>query len=260
MPVLSNISNERKLFTSIIDLGKLSLLVSSKLNISAVPCVVPCKPHLLSPTAKMYVYLVTKHSVSTYLSISIPTASKPPVATPQAFDDSIAPPAINDLIATAVAKSSAPVVSDPTAFSDFTASTKPFVPTPFYHHQYKLDQLDALIQNTANQSPSSSTCGDFIRAVRQKRHLHPNIAHIPHPAAHLLSLFQKVGNPTIMSGEPWSDRQIESALKRGPHSSFKHESIFFEMNSQIWLTNNNGLFSLPIWSRKCLKCILVQLV
>lgn len=61
-----------------------------------------------------------------------------------------------------------------------------------------------------------------IYTVRGKGDLHPDITNIPHPAAHLLSHFQKVETPAIMSGAPWTEVQIESALRRGPHSSSKH--------------------------------------
>ena len=60
---------------------------------------VSCQPSLLSPTAETYVYPLVKPPASTPISISVPPAAEPPVATPPAFDDSNVP--------IAVAKSSA---------------------------------------------------------------------------------------------------------------------------------------------------------
>ena len=82
--------------------------------------------------------------------------------------------------------------------------------------------------------------GDFIRTFRGKGDLHPDIANIPHPTAHLLSHFQKVGTLAIMSDEPWSDGKIEAALKRVPHSSSKNGIEFLRnefadmVNKQQW--------------------------
>ena len=54
VPVLSNISSERTLYTSNTDIGKLSCLSCPKINIITVPCVVSpeLRSLLLSPTSK----------------------------------------------------------------------------------------------------------------------------------------------------------------------------------------------------------------
>ena len=129
--VLSNISSESKLYSSTTDLGKLSSLSCSKINISTVPCVVSREPCLLSPTSKTYVYPVAEPHVSPYYHTFVSPAAEPPVATPSAFDDSSAP--------IVVAESFALLVADPTAPSDLSASAEPFVPKLFHHHQYKPD-------------------------------------------------------------------------------------------------------------------------
>ena len=81
VPVLFNSSSESKLYTSNTDLGKLSCLSCSKLNIITVPCVVPCQPSLLSPTAKIYVYPVAESPVTTP-SPTVPPVAKSPVVVP----------------------------------------------------------------------------------------------------------------------------------------------------------------------------------
>ena len=175
-----------------------------------------CQPSLLSPTANTYVCHVAEPSVSTSRPTIAPVA-KPPVVTPTAFVETNA----------AVAESSAPPFAvAKTSATNLSSSAKPFVPKQFHHHQYEPNRLDNLIQTTAQQFSSSSSWGNFIHTARGRGDLHPDISNIPHPAAHLLSRFQKVGTPAIMSGEPWNEGKIQATLKRGPHSSSK-EGIDF---------------------------------
>ena len=142
-----------------------------------------------------------------------------------------------------VAKFPAPV-ADLTAPSDLSASAEPFVPQPFCHHPYKPDCLDDLIQTTSQQFSSSSNWGDFIRTVGGRGDLHSDIANIPHPAAHLLSRFQKVDTPAIMSGKPWSEGQIKAALKQGPYSSSK-DGIKFLRNEFANMVKKQQWIILP---------------
>ena len=82
---------------------------------------------------------------------------------------------------------------------------------------------------------------DFFQTVQKKGDLHPNITNIHHPAAPLLSPFQKVGTPTIMSGKPWSNGQIKSTLQQGPHFSSQNGIEFLQnefadtINKQQWI-------------------------
>ena len=181
---------------------------------------VSCRPSLLSPTADTYVCHVAKSPVFTPRPTIVPPVAEPPVVTPPVFNDSNVAVAKSSVLPTAVAETSA---------TDLSSSAEPFVQNLFHPHQYKLDRLDELIQTTAQQFSSSILWGDFIRTVKSRGDLHPDIANIQHPAAHLLSHFQKVATPAIMSGEPWSEGKIEAALKRGPHSSSK-EGIKFLQN------------------------------
>ena len=159
VPVLFNSSSESKLYTSNTDLGKLSCLSCSKLNIITVPCVVPCQPSLLSPTAEIYVYPIAKSPVSTpsptvqpvaessVVAPPVPPVAESPVVAPSAFDDSNV----------AVAKSSAlpPALTESTTSS--SSSAKLFIPKLFHPHQYKPDRLDELIQAPAQQFSSSAS-------------------------------------------------------------------------------------------------------
>ena len=215
---------------------------------------VPCQPSLLSPTAKAYVYPVAKSPVPTSSPTSVPPVAESPVVTPPvppfAEPPVVAPTAFDDLNV-AVAESSAPPIAvAESAFSlvsvatDLSSSAKPFVPKLFHPHQYEPDHLDELIQAIAQQFSLSTSWGDFIRTVRGCGDLHPDIANIPHPAAHFLSQFLKVGTPAIMLGEPWSDGKIEAALKQGPHSSCK-ESIKFLQNEFADMINKQQWIVLP---------------
>ena len=61
--------------------------------------------------------------------------------------------------------------------------------------------------------------GDFIRDVCCCDDLHPDVAHIRHPAAHILSWFQKSGTPVMLESDPLTPSWIKAASKRGPHCS-----------------------------------------
>ena len=233
VPVQSNISSESKLYnyTSTLDLGKLSLLSCSNkiINKCTVPCV-SCQPSLLSPTADTYVCHVAEPPLSTPRSTIAPVAEPPVVIfpAPPAAESSVVAPSAFDDSNVAVAETPAPPAVAETIAS-LSSAAEPFVPKSFQSHPYEPDRLDELIQTTVKQFSTSSSWGDFIRSVRGRGDLHPDIANIPHPAAHLLSRFQKVGAPAIMSGELWNEGRIEAALKRGPHSSSK-EGIEFLRN------------------------------
>ena len=127
VPVLFNSSSESKLYSSNTDLGKLSCLSCSKLNIITVPCAVPSQPSLLSPTAETYVGHVAEPSVSTSRPTIAPVA-EPSVVTP-AFDDS------NVVVAETIAP---PAVAE-TAATNLSSSAEPFVPKLFHPHQYAPD-------------------------------------------------------------------------------------------------------------------------
>ena len=83
VPVQSNINSESKLYTSTFDLGKLSSLSCSNQNINKyiLPCVVSCRPSLLSSTANTYVYHVAEPLVSTPRPIIVSPVAEPPVVT-----------------------------------------------------------------------------------------------------------------------------------------------------------------------------------
>ena len=72
----------------------------------------------------------------------------------------------------------------------------------------------------------STSWSHFIASVRGRGDLQPGVKDLPHPAAHMLSRFQKSRVPAIMKHAPWSADRIQEALKRGPHQS-SHKGIEF---------------------------------
>ena len=113
-------------------------------------------------------------------------------------------------------------------------------PRRFHLHQHPPDRLDSLIESASAAFVASDSWGSFIRSIRGRGDLHPDVAKLPHPAAHLLSRFQKSGTPALISSEPWSPTRIAAALKRGPHKSSKNGIEFLRdeyadmMNKQQW--------------------------
>ena len=56
-----------------------------------------------------------------------------------------------------------------------------------------------------------------------------DVASIAHLAAHLLSRFQKVGTPAVMSGTPWTRGHIEAVTFQGP-DKFPKNNVQFLLN------------------------------
>ena len=73
---------------------------------------------------------------------------------------------------------------------------------------------------------ASTSWASFVTSVRGRGDLHPGVKELPHPAAHLLSRFQKSGTPAMMKTAPWFAERIDDALKRGPCQS-SHRGIEF---------------------------------
>ena len=116
---------------------------------------------------------------------------------------------------------SSPVPPSPHAVAVIAAppSSRVLLPTRHHQHEYDLDRLDAHIEHAAAAFKASGSWGDFVRSIRGRGDLHPDVGTLPHPAAHLLSRFQKCGTPAIIQSSPWTPERIEAALKRGPHQS-----------------------------------------
>ena len=99
------------------------------------------------------------------------------------------------------------------------APTGPGPPKQYHQHPYDPDWLDWYIEEIAQKYETSRSWGDFICDVRGQGDLHPNVAYLQRPAAHLLDCFHKSGTPPIISSSPWTLQKIAVALKCGPHSS-----------------------------------------
>ncbi|VEU43031.1 unnamed protein product, partial [Pseudo-nitzschia multistriata] len=91
---------------------------------------------------------------------------------------------------------------------------------------YPPDRLDQHVAKAVEAFLKAPTWGDFVRSVRGRGDLHPDVDRLPHPAAGLLKRFQLEGTPARMKGPPWGPGRIAAALARGPHKS-SHNGIEF---------------------------------
>ena len=133
-----------------------------------------------------------------------------------------------------------------------TAPTAALAHQPLFHqHQYTCDRLDAHIENATTAFKKASSWGDFIRSIRGKGDLYPNVGSLNHPAAYLLSRIQKSGTPAVLFAAPWTKAKIEMVLKRGPHK-FSHNGIDFlcteyadMMDKQQWTVVPASMVLIP---------------
>ena len=136
------------------------------------------------------------------------------------------------LVATTLSKVEVPGTSPPSVATnrsnlEVRGSSLPLVaPNLFHQHAYVRGRLDDHVEKAAAAFQKSSSWGDFIRGIRGQGDLHPEVGSLNHPAAHLLSRFQKSGTPAGLSAAPWSNAKFEMALKWGPHRS-SHNGIEF---------------------------------
>ena len=78
---------------------------------------------------------------------------------------------------------------------------------------YPRDRLDEHVEKAIAAFKASTSWASFVTSVRGRGDLHPGVKDLPHPAAHLLSRFQKSGTPAMMKTAPWSAERIDDALK-----------------------------------------------
>ncbi|VEU39857.1 unnamed protein product, partial [Pseudo-nitzschia multistriata] len=105
---------------------------------------------------------------------------------------------------------------------------------------YPYDRLDAHVTKAVTAFHQANCWGDFVRSVRGRGDLHPEVGELPHPAAQLLHSFQQEGTPAVMMSPPWGAARIAGALARGPHKSshngieFLREEYADMMDKQQW--------------------------
>ena len=92
--------------------------------------------------------------------------------------------------------------------------------------RYPRDRLDVHVEKAIAAFKVSTSWASFITSVRGRGDLHPGVKELPHPAAYLLSRFQKSGTPAMMKTAQWSAERIDDALKRCYHQS-SHRGIEF---------------------------------
>ena len=218
-PVRSNDNRNDKLYSINSDLGK-------HRN--------SCKT--ITNTVHPYIASVSKRPRSS-IDIIVPPVSRTTLsATTPAFV-----PAIPITKLPVTTSESVPVTINSSRLSSYPDANRLSTKEQFHQHPYDRDRLDDQVDQLAAKYKSSLSWGDFIREVRGKGDLHPGVKDLNHPAAHLLSRFQKVGTPAIVSSDPWTPGRIEAALKRGPHSSSKNGIEFLReeyadmIDKQQWI-------------------------
>ena len=84
---------------------------------------------------------------------------------------------------------------------------------------YPRDRPDVHVKKAIAAFKASISWANFVTSVRGRGDLHPGVKELPHPAAYLLSRFEKSGTPAMMKTAHWSAERIYDALRRGPHKS-----------------------------------------
>lgn len=91
------------------------------------------------------------------------------------------------------------------------------------------DKLGKLVNHALDVLKHSVSWHHFVRTIRQRYHLHVDLATLDHPAAPLLFRFRNSGVPVVTSDTPWSKEHVDSLAARGPHSStLEHNSFVRE--------------------------------
>jgi hypothetical protein len=89
------------------------------------------------------------------------------------------------------------------------------------------DELDPLVHQATQLYNSCANWEQLVPLLRGDRgDFHPNVAQVPHRAAHLLNRLRISGAPVTTSTSPCSQQRKLAALLRGPHQS-AHMNIPF---------------------------------
>ena len=102
-----------------------------------------------------------------------------------------------------------PIDDGNTTNTDFPLQTTDFcpilpsddTPTTSHVHPFPRDQLDAHINRAATRFQRAMSWSDFVRMSRGRGDLCPGINALPHPAAHLLGRYQKLGTAVVMTSD-----------------------------------------------------------
>ena len=107
-------------------------------------------------------------------------------------------------------------------------------------HEYPIDRLDIHVAAASAAFLSATSWGNFVKHARGRGDLHSAVGTLDHPAAHLLSRYQKSGTPAVISTPPWTRQRLNAAIKRGSHQSAKNGIAFLReeyadmMDKQQW--------------------------
>ena len=88
------------------------------------------------------------------------------------------------------------------------------------------DDLGKLIIEMHDRFESAKAFDVFIRGIRHKPDLHPEVGLLDHPAAPLLESYYREGVPMAISAPEWSEERKLQVLQRGPHKSARDHREF----------------------------------
>lgn len=97
----------------------------------------------------------------------------------------------------------------PATFSD---------PEPFSRLSKYIDKATNLLKERGWE--------ETVYALRTPNDFSPSVSKIPHRAARYLDYLRKHGAPTKLQTKPWTQGQVEAAIRRGPHKSAHDYSDF----------------------------------
>ena len=86
---------------------------------------------------------------------------------------------------------------------------------------YLNDRLGEYVYKYSQELRLAPSWRAFVKSRQGSPNLHPDIKNIPHSAAPLLEHLRKRGIPVLMKDKPWSLREKDEAVHRGPHPSAK---------------------------------------
>ena len=66
----------------------------------------------------------------------------------------------------------------------------------------------------------------MCRILRGRTDIHPDVQHLPHPAARLLGRINYNGVSCVLTTEPWSRDLLDERFNRGAHTSVTEHAEF----------------------------------
>jgi hypothetical protein len=203
---------------------------------SVEPLIIPIEPPPLSTA-------VTKplRRASSDLNDVPLVGAAPPVAT--SSSQLCSPPTLAPISATLIWSRARKPMKEPSlcpsapCFCPSFHNVSPTRPTPVkianqpewkpFLAESKKEELRRLIERSTQKFNSSATWEEFVNKCKNPRgDLHPDVQHLPHRAAHMLSRLRVSGATVATKSAPWTLQQKLAALARGFHQSAKQHVDF----------------------------------